>query len=305
MTDSRYLTALRVSFLVAVAVFAWYGLHDRLGQVGEALRATSAVGAAGAFVLVLLGLLATGFVWLRLMRAVGSEMPLRDGLATFFVGQLGKYIPGSVWSIGAQAQMAGRNAVPRRSTVAAGLLFLGYHVATGTAASSVVVLLGGLAVPWPQWVTVLLFVTSALGLLPVVVRLAGSRVAGRRVAVELGDTLVVLALMASAWAAYSAALVLLSPGQPWADSAAVGGAFALAYATGVLIVAAPAGFGAREALFVVLLTPLLGVGGATALALLARVAHTTADGAMAAGWWYGAHAARQRRESGVSTAAAR
>ena len=44
-------------------------------------------------------------------RSVRS-LPARDGLATFFVGQLGKYIPGSVWSIGAQAQMAGRHVGP-------------------------------------------------------------------------------------------------------------------------------------------------------------------------------------------------
>jgi hypothetical protein len=43
---------------------------------------------------------------------------------------------------------------------------------------------------------------------------------------------------------------------------------------------------------VVLLTPLLGVAPATALALLARVVHTAADGLMAAGSWA---AARQGR----------
>lgn len=298
MTDSRYLTALRMAFLLAVAMFAWYGLRGRLGEVGAALRATSAPGVVGAFVLIVVGLLATGFVWLRLMRAAGSALPLRDGLALFFVGQLGKYIPGSVWSIGAQAQMAGRKAVPYRSTVAAGLLFLGYHVATGVAAGCVVVLLGGLAVPWPTWATILLFATSVLGLQPVVVRRAGSRVAGRSVALGLGDTLVVVGLLATAWAAYSAALVLLSSGRPWVDIAAIGGAFALSYAAGVLVVAAPAGFGARETLFVVLLTPLLGVAGATALALLARVAHTAGDVALAAGWWYGA-------QSGAATLATR
>lgn len=304
MTDSRYLTALRVAFLLAVAVFAWHGLHGRVDEVGAALRATSAPGAVGAVLLLLLGLIATGVVWLRLMAAAGADLPLREGLATFFVGQLGKYVPGAVWSIGAQAQMAGRRSVPPRSTVAVGLLFLGYHVATGVAAGSVVVLLGDLAVPWPPWVTLLMLATSVLGLLPVVARRAGSRVAGRHVNVDLGDALVVLVLMAAAWAAYSAALVLLAPGQPWTDIAPFGGAFALAYAVGVVIVAAPAGLGAREALFVVLLAPLLGVGGATALTLLARVAHTAADGVMAAGWWSAAQAQRAGNPLGPRDVAA-
>jgi hypothetical protein len=49
---------------------------------------------------------------------------------------------------------------------------------------------------------------------------------------------------------------------------------------------------------VLLLTPLLGVAGATAVALLARVVHTVADGVMAVGWWYAGRrrpAARQAR----------
>ena len=144
MADSRRLPALRAAFLVAVLAFAWFGLRGRFDEVGSALRATSGLGVVGALTLVLVGLLATGVLWRRLMAALGAPLPLRDGLATFFVGQLGKYIPGSVWSIGAQAQMAGRQSVPPRATVAAGLLFLGYHVATAVVVGTAVLLLGGL-----------------------------------------------------------------------------------------------------------------------------------------------------------------
>lgn len=302
MTDSRRLNALRVAFLVAVVLFAWYGLHGRLGEVGDALRATSLLGTTAAFGLVVVGLLATGLVWLRLVRAAGGHLAPSDGLAMFFLGQLGKYIPGSVWSIGAQAHLAGRKAVPRSTTVAAGLLFLGYHVASGVAASAAVVLLGGLAVPWPPWLTVLLLVVPTVGMTPVVVRWVGSRIARRRVSLTVSDVLVIVSLMAAAWAAYAVALVLLLPNLPWADIPALGAAFALAYAAGVVVVVAPAGVGAREPVFVVLLTPLLGVGGATALALLARAVHTAADGVVAAGWWYGA---RLRTQVASTTPATR
>ncbi len=305
MTDSRYLSALRVAFLVAVLAFAWFGLHDRVGEVGAALAATSGLGVAGALVLVLFGLFATGVLWLRLMSAVGANLPLRDGLATFFVGQLGKYIPGSVWSIGAQAQMAGRRSVPPRATVAAGLLFLGYHVATAVVVGTGALLVGGLESPWPTWLSWLLLVGSLIGLLPAVVRRAGSRVARRPVCLGIGDTVVILGVMAVAWASYAAALVLLAPSFPWTDVAALGGAFALAYAAGVVIVLAPAGAGARDALLVVLLTPLLGVADATALALLARVVHLAADGTMAAGFWYTARLTGRRAELRTASTASR
>ena len=288
MTECSYLPALRAAFLVAVLVFAWLGLHDRTDEVGSALRATSALGVGLALVLVLVGLLPTGLLWRRLMAALGAPLPLRAGLATFFVGQLGKYIPGSVWSIGAQVQMAGRRSVPPRVTVAAGLLFLGYHVTTAMVVGAAALLLGAVSSPWPVWLSVLLLVGAALGLLPAVVCRVGRRVAGRPVRLGVADTAVALALMAMAWAAYSVGLVLLSPGSSWRDLAALGGAFALAYAVGVVVVLAPAGVGAREGVFVLLLAPLLGPADATAVALLARVVHTVADAVMAAGWWYAA-----------------
>ena len=276
--------ALRVAFLIAVGVFAWLGLRGRFDEIGDAVRATSPSGVAAALTLVLLGLGATGLLWLHLMSCLGARLPWRAGLAMFFVGQLGKYIPGSVWTIGAQAQMAGRHAVPARTTVSVGLVFLGYHLVTGVVVGTLVVLLGGLDAPWPDWLSLLALVGSAAALAPAAVRRAGQRVAGGDLRIGWADTVLVLGLMTLAWTAYALALVLLSPGLPWHDVAAYGGAFALSYAVGVVVVVAPAGVGVREALFVLLLTPLTSVATATALALLARVVHTAADGLLAAGW---------------------
>lgn len=281
----RALLALRVVFLAAVAGCAWLGLRGRFDEVGDALADTSAAGVAAALLLVVLGLAATGLVWLRVMGCLGVALPPRVGLATFFVGQLGKYIPGSVWSIGAQAQMAGRHAVPARATVAAGLVFLGYHLVTGVVLGLGVVLLGGLDASWPGWVTVLGLLGAVAGLTPRVVELATVRLARRQAVITRSDTCVVLGLMTLAWTAYSTALVLISPGAPWSDLAAYGAAFALAYAVGVVVVVAPAGVGAREAVFVLLLAPVTTVAAATALALLARVLHTAADGLVAALAW--------------------
>lgn len=293
MADVRRLPALRgLLFLAAVLVFSWLGLRGRWDEVGDALRDTSAAGVGAGLVLVLAGLLATGLLWLRLMACLDGSLPLTDGLAAFFVGQLGKYIPGSVWSIGAQAELARRHAVAARVTVAAGLLFLGYHVDTAVLLAALALLTGGLESPWPDWLSWVALVAAVTGLAPVVVRLLGSRVAGREVRLGGRDTVVVVGLMTLAWTAYAGALVLLSPGLPWSDLATLGGAFAAAYAVGVVIVFAPAGVGAREAVFVLLASPATGVGPATALALLARVVHTGADALQAGGWWLAARRGR-------------
>lgn len=286
---------LRAAFLGAVGVCAWLGLRGRVDEIRSALSETSPLGVVGALAAVLLGLAATGLLWLRVMDRLGARLPLRDGAATFFVGQLGKYIPGSVWSIGAQAQLASRHAVPPRATVTAGLLFLGYHLATGVVLGAAAVLSGALEAPWPTWLTVLAGSGALVGMAPPVVSRIGSRIARRDMTMPLLDTAVVVVLMTIAWAAYSVALVLLSPGLPWREVAAYGGAFAIAYAVGVVVVVAPAGVGARETVFVLLLAPVTGVATATALALLARVMHTAADGAFALVSWSAASAHRRDR----------
>ncbi len=67
------------------------------------------------------------------------------------------------------------------------------------------------------------------------------------------------------------------------------GAFALAWVLGFVVVAAPAGLGARELALGVAAAPVVGVTGAAALAVLLRVVHTLGDVglALAAGAWRG------------------
>ncbi|MGL5824885.1 MAG: hypothetical protein ACRCYU_08720 [Nocardioides sp.] len=273
------------AFLGAVLVFTWLSLRGRFDEVGDALLETSPVGVVAGLALALIGLLATGILWLRVMACLSGPLPVVDGLAIFFLGQLGKYIPGSVWSIGAQAELARRHAVTRRATVTAGLLFLGYHLDTAVVFGALALLVDEVDSPWPDWVTVLALVGAVASLAPGIVRRIGTRVAGRGLCLGWLDTAMIVGLMSIAWAAYAGALVVLSPNLPWRDLIALGGAFAAAYAIGVVVVFAPAGVGAREATFVLLVAPLTGVAAATALALLARVVHTAADALMAAGWW--------------------
>jgi len=178
--------ALRVAFVLGVVLFAWLGLRGRFDDVVASFRHTSVAGLVAGLALVLLGLSATGLLWLRTMAALGARLPVVPGLATFFVGQLGKYIPGSVWSIGAQAGLARRDNVPTRVTVAAGLLFLGYHVDTAVHLGAGTLLAGGLDSPWPAWVSWVALVVAVVGLLPAVVRLAARRVAGRDVRLVAG-----------------------------------------------------------------------------------------------------------------------
>ena len=228
----------------------------------------------GALVLTVAGLLLTAQVWRLLLAGFGHRPNREAATRVFFVGQLGKYVPGSVWSIGAQAQMGRGLQLPVRVTAATSLLFLGVNLASAMLVGGVV----ALAQQWsrlPMWTWLLIALAGLVGLLPPVVRIIAARLAGLRFDARLLP--LVAAVMALVWSSYAAALTLLLPQRTLGNLLVVLAAFTLAYAIGVVVVIAPAGLGAREAVFVALLAPVVSLPMATALAMLARAVHTVAD----------------------------
>ena len=69
--------------------------------------------------------------WRTLLRDLGSDLHLAPASGVYFVGQLGKYLPGSLWSVLVQADIASHLKVPRRRTAVTGLLALGLALLTG------------------------------------------------------------------------------------------------------------------------------------------------------------------------------
>jgi uncharacterized membrane protein YbhN (UPF0104 family) len=293
------------AFVVAVVTFGIIGLRGRWGEIGEAITALAVWRWFAAGALVTSGLGFTSLVWYRLMRCHGAPIPRRPALVVFFVGQLGKYIPGSLWSMGAQAEMARHHDTPARVTVSAGLLFVGVNVASAGSLGSLGALLGGLDTRVPAAAFVVAAIAGPVVLSPMTLNAIGRRLApsSHPLRSTWSDIAVIGALMCASWLVYGAALLTLV--EPPLGDAASGdlsllttmAVFSLAYAVGVLVIIAPAGVGAREATMVALLTPYIGVERAVASALVIRVLHTAADFAVAlVSWWVG-----RRSSPGVAT----
>lgn len=295
MSRGRWLDLLRGGFLLAVLGFAWWGLRDQGEELAGVVRRTSPAGVAVAAVLVVAGLLVTSVAWLRLLAGFGHRLPGRAGRAVFFVGQLGKYIPGSVWSLGAHAGLARGLDVPARVTVGTSLTFLGLNLATSGLVAGSFALTGAWESGVPRWLVATAVVGCAAGLTPYVVNRAGSLVAGagRPLRLSPADVGVLVTLMAVTWSCYAAALIALAPEPSAALFPLAAGAFTTAYAVGVLVVVAPAGMGARDVTLVALLAPVTGVTTATAIALLTRALHTGCDLVLAAVAWGLARATRR------------
>ena len=249
--------------------------------------------AAAALLSVLAAMLATMQAWRVLLTGLGSPLPARAGARILFVGQLGKYLPGSVWPVLAQMELGHAYRVPRHRSASASVLTMLMSLLAGLLAAL-------LTLPWAAGATPYRWAFAAA---PVLLACLHPRVLNallgwllrlaRRPALEQPLTgrviAAALAWSLAAWLLYGLQIWLLAArlGAPPGRTAllAVGG-YAFAWSVGFLIVFAPAGAGVRDVLLVAVLGPVLGVGSATAVALVSRVVTTVGDllaAALAAG----------------------
>lgn len=285
-TATKLLLAARVAFVVVALTFAVFGLHGQWPRVLASLGEVSVAALLPACGLTFLGVLLTGFVWLLLVRGYGHGVTSLAGLPIFFVGQLGKYIPGSLWTFAAQAEMATSQGIPARTTVAVGVIFLLVNVATALVLGGAVAVAGLVEIPLAPYALGALVVIAALSLAPCSIRRVAALLSVERWCPRSPGilTLQIAALMLITWSCYGAAVwVVLPAGVPLMACA---GAFAVAYLAGLVAVFAPAGIGVREVVLTALLAPLVGVGAAGAAAILVRFLLTLADWSIAGVVWW-------------------
>jgi uncharacterized membrane protein YbhN (UPF0104 family) len=273
-----------LGFGVWAVVTQWAGVRSAVGDLGPWAL-------AGALLAVIAGLVASMQVWRGLLASAGSPLPFLAATRVFFIGQLGKYIPGSVWPIVAQMELASTYRVPRRRAATAAVLTMLISLCAGLIAAVVALpLLASGTLSGYRWA--LLAAPAILACLhprvvnPVVDRLLRlarrtpleQPLTGRAVTVALAWALLSwLLLGCHVW------LLAVRLGAPPAKALALAvGGFAFAWSVGFLAVVAPAGAGVRDLLLVTALSGMMSTGSATAIALASRILMTVGDLVLAA-----------------------
>ncbi|HJS47264.1 MAG TPA: lysylphosphatidylglycerol synthase domain-containing protein [Gemmatimonadales bacterium] len=224
--------------------------------------------------------------WRGLLASWGRRLTRWEAARIWALSNLAKYVPGKVWAMAGMAVMAKQVGV--EGWVATGAAILMQILAVGTGAL-VVALAGTSALeaahPGARVVVLLLALASAggVGLVlwpPVASRLL--REEGGSAIPAPGPVPLALAILANlaAWVGYGVALWCLARGVLGEGSLPLGpaiGVFAASYLAGLLALFAPGGLVVREALFIVLLQPALGLSGATALAVASRLLLTLTE----------------------------
>jgi hypothetical protein len=279
--DSRLF---KIGFVVAMVALGVYTVVSQWTDFKTGINRLGVVAALEALVCVLVGLFLTMQVWRQLLAAAGSKLPVRAASRIFFIGQLGKYVPGSVWPVLAQMELGRAYKVPRQRSATTAMLTMMIGLTSGLLAALVgLPFLSGGSVHKYWWafpfIPVLLVCLHPRVLNPVIAfglrkmrkpapetPLTG-RVIGTAIAVNLVS-----------W--------LFNGLQIWVMTARLGvhgggtllaavGAYAFAWSVGFLVVPVPAGAGIKDAILIVELAALLGGGAAgtaaaTAIALVSR-----------------------------------
>ena len=274
-----------VLMLVLLIATGW-ALAQQAPAMSRALATTQVqwgwMAAATAVVLATYALLIQG--WRLLLAGWGGTLPYPVAVRIWTIANLGRWIPGKVWSVGALGVLAQEQGV--RGLAAAGAALLGTALNLG-AGCAIAVLFGARALAslnpvwyWLAWGLAVAFVAVVLALPRILPALLGN--VARRRGVPLAQqhlttrTLwLVTAMQGIAWIGYGTAFWMFArgatpsvSGNPWQFVAL----FSASYLAGYLVLIAPGGVGVREGVLTALLVAmgLASTGDAVLLGVLSR-----------------------------------
>jgi hypothetical protein len=269
-----------VAFIVYAVAKRWDDVRDYAGRLS--LRA------AGLSMAAVLGAIWCSFLcWKAVLADFGSRVPVTGGMRIFFVGQLGKYLPGKLWPILTQIRLGASYHVPRRASGAAAGVFMLLVLGTGLVLAAVTMpFLGGQAFSRYWWTLAVLPVALAAMHPAILNRGLGLALRlAKREPMPRPLTLRGIAL-AAFWCLPMWALFGL---HTWALAVDLGsasaldlylratGVFAASWSIGFVLGVLPAGAGPREAAFILLFGATLPTAQATVLALVSRLLITLGD----------------------------
>lgn len=291
---SKVLAFARVVLLLGVLAAAAVALTRYWDNVSATIAEMSWSTVAPSAGLVALGIACGTMSWQVLVDDLGEPIGAGRGAQIFLVGQLGKYLPGSVWAYVLQLELGRRAGLARARVFAATVFSLAVAVVAALVVGTIALpelLAADPSLGWLRWLYLLL----PIGLICLHPRILTAVVTvGFRLLRRPRPTHPVrgrTVLHSLAWAlgsylTYGLHLWLLARDEA---TIAAGelllfvGVMGIAMIAGLFAVVLPSGAGIRELVIVTGLTPFVGPGTAVAYAAVSRVLFTVADLAMAGG----------------------
>src|SRR5580692_1174395 len=269
--------------IIAVGIGA-YAIDKEWNQVHHALGEIGLVASLEALLALLVMQYATLRQWQALLAGLGSPVRTTTAGRIFFIGQLGKYIPGSLWPVLTQMELGARANIPRTRSASASILTMILSLATGLLVAAATLPFAHYSADY-DWVFILV---------PVILVCLYPRVLNpllnwlfkltKRPGLDQPVTLTMLSKALAwsllAWIANGLQIWILADklGAPAGRTILIAlGGYAFAWCVGFVVVFSPAGVGVRDVLLIAALAPVLPYAPALAVALVSRAVNTISD----------------------------
>jgi uncharacterized membrane protein YbhN (UPF0104 family) len=295
----------KVGFLVLVLGFGGLYVAGRWDELVVEFRQMSVLAVVGSALLAAVAQVAAMRAYRTILADLGAPLPVPAVGRLYFVGLLGKYLPGTVWVFVSMMTLGRELRIMRKTSLAATMVAFVLTIATGLCTAAVLLPFGAAGSLRKLWFLGLLLPVLLAGLHPrvfgpaldLVLRLARRQPMPARL--TGAGTLRAAGWQFLCWLAFGlhAWVLVLGVGGPvgFSSLAVSTGGFALAYGIGPLAVIAPAGAGVREAGMVLTLGTVVGSTAALAVALVSRVVLVAVDFTQAATWTLRARRAARTR----------
>jgi uncharacterized membrane protein YbhN (UPF0104 family) len=282
----RRRTAAGAVLVLAVIGGAGYAISKERQTFVDTLRHVGVWPLAASFACGLIGIAATFPLWREVLDGLGVELPWGPAAQVFFVSQLGKYVPGSVWPVVMQMEAGRARNASRRTMFSANLITIVLNCCIGLIVACLLLPAYDIGAVTRYW--------WALAALPFLLALLHPRalpgILDRVFALlhrpPLDEHLDLRSeLRASGWALLSWAglganvgILSLSVGHYGISAVILStGGMALAVSLGVLFVPAPAGAGIRDVVLALVLTRIMTSGQALAVVVSSRAVLIACD----------------------------
>lgn len=270
-------------FVVLAGAAAVYAISRRRDELAAALDHLGPLAVMTSMLFGMLGTCSSFLLWRQILLGLGVDPPQSESFRVFFVSQLGKYLPGSVWPVAAQMEYGKKTGMGRRTMLAANALTLALSVAVGLIVAAALLPLSsasalrtfGWSFLFLPFLLALLHPRAIPGLLDWLFERIGRPPLGQRLA--WSATLRAAGWALLSWVLLGLHLYALTSGLgvdgPRVLAATIGG-FALAVSAGILFIPAPAGAGVRDVVLIATLgvsmtgAQALGVGLASRVLLI-------------------------------------
>ena len=288
----------RLSWVV-VALASAYFLRELVRRFADIPPIDWGPATVAVFILAAAGIAMTsaliGLMWMLLLRDQSIRLSVGKAMQIVAISQIGKYLPGNVGHFAGRAVMGRTAGVPMGVTAGTLLIEMAWTLAIGAGFSALALLfyldssarlsLPPVGIPELGAVAALLLAGPWLGI-HAVNRLApglSARVGGGKPLAppRLGTALAVSVLLTVCFFILGVVLQLQAIWFFQVEQAPLlplTFLFAAAWLVGYVVPGAPGGLGVREAMMLVLLTPVVGAGAAVGLGISMRLVTLAGDG---------------------------